>query len=149
MSFIIHPELYLSSSTSIETQTAPGWTENVCWIKFYLSKKMAETWLTFFMASFSCPTRFTITVIWCGSSITCGIYTTRIAQTFIIVWPKWCTLNIDKPFPRIRAPFIINDPWFKCIQVTYGQNSLHCKCFAYGNYRFCLCSKSSLSLSVF
>ena len=26
---------------------------------------------------------------------------------------------------------------------------LHCKCFAYGNYRFCLCSKSSLSLSVF
>ena len=25
---------------------------------------------------------------------------------------------------------------------------IHCKCFAYGNYRFCLCSKSSLSLSV-
>ena len=29
------------------------------------------------------------------------------------------------------------------------RNQYHCKCFAYGNYRFCLCSKSSLRSSVF
>ena len=35
-----------------------------------------------------------------------------------------------------------------CYLLGYLFSLMHCKCFA-GNYRFCLCSKSSLSLSVF
>ena len=89
--------------------------------------------------------------------------------TFCFLW-RWCTLFIKKFFMLFKCCHVkfITVPcgWTKTLwQSTEwkwktalhtinwlsinGIAYLHCKFFAYKNYRFCLCSKSSLRSSVF
>ena len=66
--------------------------------------------------------------------------------------------KLERELKYRKIPFELEMRWWwlqalwnvnLCLCVAVWQRCLHCKCFAYGNYRFCLCSKSSLSLSVF